>query len=144
MSYLHWAWNTRRLVGAWSIETWRQHCFICEAHFSIILNIPKKTVQSLDLYSCPVQLTCCSAVRFRITTWIERQVCSLTLLLLTWKIWRASIDASRWQMGFNSEFKGLNILGGINFLIKIRMSLLCIYVFLMNVNIWRKWKYRSK
>jgi len=31
----------------------------------------------------------------------------LTLILLTWRIWRAPNNASRWQMGFNSAFKGL-------------------------------------
>jgi len=34
-------------------------------------------------------------------------VYSLTLILLTWRIWWAYNDASRWQMGFNSVFKGL-------------------------------------
>ena len=34
----------------------------------------------------------------------------LTLNLLTWRIWWATNNASRWQMGFNSEFKGLNTL----------------------------------
>ena len=33
---------------------------------------------------------------------------TLTLILLTWRIWWASNDASRWQMGFNSAFKGLS------------------------------------
>jgi len=32
----------------------------------------------------------------------------LTLNPLTWKIWGAPSNASRWQMGFNSRFKGLN------------------------------------
>jgi len=32
----------------------------------------------------------------------------LTLILLTWRIWWAPNNASRWQMGFNSAFKGLN------------------------------------
>ena len=32
---------------------------------------------------------------------------SLTLYLLTWRIWWAPNNASRWQMGFNSAFKGL-------------------------------------
>jgi len=32
---------------------------------------------------------------------------SLTLNPLTWKIWWAPNNASRWQMGFNSAFKGL-------------------------------------
>jgi len=32
----------------------------------------------------------------------------LTLILLTWRIWLAPNNASKWQMGFNSAFKGLN------------------------------------
>jgi hypothetical protein len=32
---------------------------------------------------------------------------SLTLNPLTWKIWWAPNNASKWQMGFNSTFKGL-------------------------------------
>jgi hypothetical protein len=32
----------------------------------------------------------------------------LTLILLTWRIWWAPNNTNRWQMGFNSEFKGLN------------------------------------
>jgi len=31
----------------------------------------------------------------------------LTLILLTWRIWWAPHNASKWQMGFNSAFKGL-------------------------------------
>ena len=33
---------------------------------------------------------------------------SLTLILLTWWIWWAPNNARKWQMGFNSAFKGLN------------------------------------
>ena len=32
----------------------------------------------------------------------------LTLILLTWRIWCARTSASKWRMGFNSVFKGLN------------------------------------
>jgi len=32
---------------------------------------------------------------------------TLTLILLTWRIWWGPNNASRWQMGFNSAFKGL-------------------------------------
>ena len=32
---------------------------------------------------------------------------ALTLILLTWRIWWAPNNASSWQMGFNSAFKGL-------------------------------------
>jgi hypothetical protein len=31
----------------------------------------------------------------------------LTLILLTTRIWRAPNNTSKWQMGFNLEFKGL-------------------------------------
>ena len=31
----------------------------------------------------------------------------LTLILLTWRKWRTPNNASKWQMGFNSAFKGL-------------------------------------
>jgi len=31
----------------------------------------------------------------------------LTLILLTWRIWCAPNNASKWQMGFNWVFKGL-------------------------------------
>ena len=31
----------------------------------------------------------------------------LALILLTWTIWRAPTNASKWRMGFNSAFKGL-------------------------------------
>ena len=33
---------------------------------------------------------------------------NLNLILLTWRIWWAPNNASRWQMGFISAFKGLN------------------------------------
>ena len=34
----------------------------------------------------------------------------LTLTLLTWTIWRAPTNVSKWRMGYNSAFKGLNLL----------------------------------
>ena len=38
---------------------------------------------------------------------MQREEACLTLILLTWRIWWAPNNASKWQMGFNSEFKGL-------------------------------------
>jgi len=38
------------------------------------------------------------------------RVNNLTLILLTWRKWRVPNNASKKQMGFNSGFKGLNIL----------------------------------
>jgi len=37
--------------------------------------------------------------------WIR--IMTLTLNPLTWKIWWATNNASRWQTGYNSAFKGL-------------------------------------
>ena len=39
---------------------------------------------------------------------VEKIQVSLTLILLKWTIWRAPSNASKWRMGFNSAFKGLN------------------------------------
>jgi len=36
------------------------------------------------------------------------RVNDLTLILLTWRKWWTPNNASKWQMGFNSAFKGLN------------------------------------
>jgi hypothetical protein len=40
----------------------------------------------------------------------------LTVILLTWRIWRVPNNASRWQMGFNSAFKGLIIMNNVTVL----------------------------
>jgi hypothetical protein len=37
----------------------------------------------------------------------KRRQRDLTHILLMWKIWRAPNNASKWQMGFNTVFKGL-------------------------------------
>ena len=37
----------------------------------------------------------------------NQQINTLTLILLTWRIWWAPNNACKWQMRFNSAFKGL-------------------------------------
>ena len=49
----------------------------------------------------------------------------LALTLLTWRIWWAPINASKWQMGFNSAFKGPSILGLFDFWIYVMKSNVC-------------------
>jgi len=44
---------------------------------------------------------------FKLTT-TGFKITALILILLTWRIWRAPNNASKWQIGFNSAFKGLN------------------------------------
>ena len=52
-------------------------------------------------------------VASRYTDWAVPAHRSLTLILLTWTIWRAPTNASKWRMGFNSAFKGLSKLNKI-------------------------------
>ena len=40
----------------------------------------------------------------------KRYFSLLTLILLTWTIWRAPTNASKWRMEFNSVFEGLTLL----------------------------------
>jgi len=56
-------------------------------------------------------------LRYKFYQWHGKQFCKnfnsvtikLTLSPLTWKIWWAPNNVSRWQMGFKSAFKELNI-----------------------------------
>jgi hypothetical protein len=49
--------------------------------------------------------------RIETMIWRTSMICTrwqiLTLYLLTWRIWWAPNNTSKWQMGFNSAFKGL-------------------------------------
>jgi hypothetical protein len=45
----------------------------------------------------------------RVKNFLQNSFLFLTLILLTWRIWRASNNASKWQMGFNAAFKGLTM-----------------------------------
>jgi len=38
---------------------------------------------------------------------------NVTLILLTWRIGRVPKNASKWQTGFNSEFKGVMVLSTV-------------------------------
>ena len=47
----------------------------------------------------------------------------LTLILLTWRIWLTPNNASKWQMGFNSAFKGLKkVLKILSFSLQIHIT----------------------
>ena len=47
----------------------------------------------------------CSDLLSACLLWLPNS--SLTLILLTWTIWRAPTNASKWRLEFNSAFKGL-------------------------------------
>jgi hypothetical protein len=96
---------------------------------SLIFCILKETYGTLNL-ACIIYKTVVTPLIF--LTCVDKYLCSprgvehyevfnmkcnllrvrntyLNLILLTWKIWRAPNNASKWQMGFNSAFKGLNV-----------------------------------
>jgi len=77
----------------------------------------------------------------------------LTLILLTWRIGWAPSNASKWQMGFNSAFKGLR-LSHQDYTLTILTNLLAKIMLVRNVSdslsasivrVWRDewWKYRD-
>ena len=76
---------------------WKLYKCICWLIFEVIL---RKARSNDEIHT---QCACCG----------ERTAC-LTPILLTWRIWWASNNASRWQMGFTLVFIGL-IITGINF-----------------------------
>ena len=53
-------------------------------------------------------ISCSGVCTFPVNLWVILSCNSLTLNPLTWKIWWAPNNASKWQMGFDSAFKGLN------------------------------------
>jgi len=56
-------------------------------------------------HECDVEKCELSLCSYKVTQ--IKESTSLTLILLTWRIWWACNYASRWQVGFNSAFKGL-------------------------------------
>jgi len=87
-------------------------------YYPSLYNFYKNLEQSLYTV-CPVMCTRMQAKRgclsHRVTVGTLRSVAvllckyrpALTLILLTWRKWWAPNNASKWQMGFNSAFKGL-------------------------------------
>ena len=72
--------------------------------FSIILSFYPPLSSSLSF--CLLCLHFCSHIK---NSSMQRAQMSsyLTLFVLTWRIWWAPNNATKWQMGFNSQFKAL-------------------------------------
>jgi len=67
-----------------------------------------KTLLHISIIQSSSGSTYCSMLKLCNKT-ISNVLRYLTLILLTWRIWWASNNATKWQMGFNSAFKGLNL-----------------------------------
>jgi hypothetical protein len=71
----------------------------------------------------------------------------LTLILLTWRIWWAPNNASKWQMEFNSTFKGLKSINFCEFFskyadIKYHCKVMSVCVMLISIN-GSDWPYEA-
>ena len=71
---------------------------------------------------------CCSCLEFMLLSIFPH---SLTLILLMWRIWWASNNSSRWQIGFNSAFKGLKQVAVVVYICLSLWSCLLFIFFLM-------------
>ena len=84
-----------------------RHIWIKPVLCSRMVSLPPHFTLNLQMLTVLTQFTSkwksFSDVRFKQRAVIE----FLTLILLAWKIWWAPNNASKWQMGFNSAFKGL-------------------------------------
>jgi hypothetical protein len=80
------SWSSYHTVW-WAVEIMKCLIIVCFSLLLFALSLPKYLPQHPVLKLCP----------------------SLTLILLTWRIWRAPNNASRWEMGFNLAFKRLSI-----------------------------------
>jgi len=83
-----------------------------------VINVPHSSGLPWDrIWACVMKSRWMNA---RVLTWWNAYTkcnssLALTLILLTWRIWWAPNNASKWQMGFNSAFKGLNHVIGSRF-----------------------------
>ena len=94
-------------------------CQLYEQHFKVWSNILNSDLIKIyfSFSRCFAELQCSaehilgnSALHYMISNYLI----NLTLILLTWRIWRAPNNVSRWQMWFNSPFKGLSGLQRFN------------------------------
>ena len=85
------------------------YCFVLQLiYFSFpIITTMKILVKILYLLVGNCITLVFKKVKLKITLFI-----SLTLILLTWRIWWAPTNANKWRMGFNSAFKGLRKMAG--------------------------------
>ena len=77
---------------------------------SIVCPPVKKFLPLPSLFSNWLNTTPTTSVKLPLTRSPTKHLnyrTSLTLILLTWTIWRIPTNASKWRMGFNSAFKGL-------------------------------------
>ena len=90
-----------RMVGTWSFPQFHSHVMTWQASKGVAgLSVRKWCSLGFTKY----WLTAAFIESFS----FSEHSGYLTHILLTWTIWRAPTNASKWRMGFNSAFKGLH------------------------------------
>jgi hypothetical protein len=96
----------------WGLGDWKYHSF------NVNLYPALKWFYLSYSEHCAKRVGVVSLALLNVWLWLFKKCCIidvlggtefdiLTLILLTWRIWWAPNNARRWQMGFNSAFKGL-------------------------------------
>jgi len=67
----------------------------------------RKEILYSDFEEFNLRLQLCFIIHDYNLTRMRKPYNKLTLILITWRIWWAPNNASKWQKGFNSAFKGL-------------------------------------
>jgi hypothetical protein len=114
-----WKWETRKRKRCW--QSWRNVQLCCTRKLAFnLMNWQTWAVTHfswrhlINGYLCevlsePTRSTLTHIyVHFLWAGILPLQGFPLTLILLTWRIWWAPNNASKWQIGLNSAFKGLN------------------------------------
>jgi len=105
-------WQMRKILIQFDIEWWKfniifqkqSHSFRFEVttHPNFFYNVT--VAGKINSYCTDVKM---NSVNVMQCPCISFNICTLTFILLTLRIWWAPNNANRWQMGYNSAFKGL-------------------------------------
>ena len=72
-----------------------------------LINRPEESYQLWRVIVCDLETSRIGAPYIYMYEISSLRVNDLTVILLTWRKWWTPNNASKWQMGFNSAFKGL-------------------------------------
>jgi hypothetical protein len=90
----------------------------------IVLKTISKFYIKIYIKTAPTRFGVITIIRentIRVCWSYSRQISQLNLILLKWSIGCAPNNASIWQMGFNSAFKGLKYIGVVNLVVWLRV-----------------------
>ena len=99
------------ILPSFNVNQMGSHWVLFLLYLNIVLNGPEDgrlRPKHVAKYNLILIIASCLAICCVLTVHnILYKLKCLTLILLTWRIWWASNNASRWKIGFNSAFKEL-------------------------------------